>query len=128
MTQATSLQASAHNLAIGERGEAIAAAYLQSIGCDILARNWRFGRAGELHLVVREGDTVAAVEVKTRSGTGYGSPFEAITRHKSERLRTLLHGWVREHRPAAARLRIDAVAVVLAAGAAPRIEHLRGIE
>ena len=78
--------------------------------------------------MVREGDAVVAVEVKTRSGAGYGTPFEAITMRKAGRLRTLLLGWVREHRPGAARLRIDAIAVTLAPEMAPRIEHLRGIE
>jgi len=112
---------------LGARGEALAAEYLQGIGCEILARNWRFGRTGELDLVVREGDAIAAVEVKTRSGSGYGTPFEAITLRKAGRLRTLLLGWAREHRPSAARLRIDAVAVTLVSDAAPKIEHLRGI-
>lgn len=128
MTQATSLRAPSGKRTLGARGEMLAAEYLQGIGCEILARNWRFGRTGELDLVVREGDTVVAVEVKTRSGIGYGTPLEAITQSKAGRLRTLLLGWVRENRPGAARLRIDAVAVLLTADSAPRIEHLRGIE
>ena len=128
MTQPTPLRTPSRNRALGAHGEALAAEYLQSIGCEILARNWRLGRSGELDLVMREADAIAAVEVKTRSGTGYGTPFEAITARKAERLRKLLLGWVREHRPGAARLRIDAVAVTLVPDAAPLIEHLRGIE
>lgn len=128
MTQSTSLSAPSHNRSLGARGEALAAEYLRGLGCEILASNWRHGRAGELDLVVRDGDTIAAVEVKTRGGRGYGSPFESITARKASRLRALLIGWVREHRPAAAKLRIDAVAVTVLPGAEPRIEHLRGIE
>lgn len=116
-----------HNLAIGAHGEHIAADYLSSIGCEILARNWRFGRTGELDLVVREHDTLVAVEVKTRSGSGYGSPFEAITPRKAARLRSLLLNWVHAHRPISGNLRIDAIAITLIPGQPARVAHIRGI-
>lgn len=116
-----------HNLELGARGEQLAAEYLLGIGCEILARNWRSGRTGELDLVVRERGVLVAVEVKTRSGRGYGSPFEAITARKAARLRDLLLSWVRTHHPHADGLRIDAIAVMLCEGQPPQIEHLRGI-
>lgn len=127
MTQTSSHTSGQSNRSIGAYGEALAAEYLQSIGCQVLARNWRAGRTGELDLVVREQQFVVAVEVKTRSGRGYGSPFESITALKAGRLRRLLLQWVREHQPNADRLRIDAVAVLLLPEEAPQIEHLRGI-
>lgn len=117
-----------HNLELGARGEQIAAEYLLGIGCEILDRNWRSGRSGELDLVVRERGVLVAVEVKTRSGSGYGSPLEAITPRKATRLRELLLSWVRAHRPISGKLRIDAIAVILREGQQPQIEHLRGIE
>ncbi|MDI6023076.1 YraN family protein [Leucobacter sp. UT-8R-CII-1-4] len=116
-----------HNLELGARGEQIAAEYLLGIGCEILSRNWRSGRTGELDLVVRERGVLVAVEVKTRSGTGYGSPLEAITARKTARLRELLLSWVRAHRPVSGKLRIDAIAVTLSEGQPPQITHLRGI-
>lgn len=122
-----SLGQRSHNLELGARGEQIAAEYLLGIGCEILARNWRSGRTGELDLVVREHGVLVAVEVKTRSGSGYGSPLEAITARKAARLRDLLLSWVRAHHPCADGLRIDAIAVMLCEGQPPQIEHLRGI-
>lgn len=113
--------------ALGSWGEQLAAEYLVANGCEVLARNWRAGRQGELDLVVRDRDSVVAVEVKTRRGLGYGTPFEAITAVKVNRLRRLLLEWVRHHRPAANALRIDAIAVTLISGSEPRIEHLRGV-
>ncbi len=113
--------------ALGAHGEALAAEYLQGLDCEVLARNWRAGRSGELDLVANDRGTIVAVEVKTRTGTGYGSPFEAITQLKAARLRRLLLAWVREHRPGAAGLRVDAIGVILLPGEEPRIEHLRGI-
>lgn len=116
-----------HNQSLGAYGEKLAAEYLQRIGYEVLERNWRSGRAGELDLVMQDRESVVAVEVKTRSGNGYGTPFEAITVRKVARLRTLLMSWVREHHLAANGLRIDAVAVTLIPGCEPKIEHLRGI-
>ncbi|WP_336659706.1 YraN family protein [Leucobacter sp. USHLN153] len=116
----------AHNQELGARGEALAAEYLEGLGYRILERNWRI-RGGELDLIALESGTVVAVEVKTRSGDGYGSPFAAITARKAARLRRLLLDWVRSHEVGAGRLRIDAVAITLRSGASPRIEHLRGI-
>lgn len=113
--------------ALGALGEALAAEYLEAHGYQILARNWRGGRQGELDLIARDGDCAVAIEVKTRSGTGYGLPLAAITVRKVDRLRRLLLTWVRETRPGVARLRIDAVGITLCSGEEPHIDHLRGI-
>lgn len=115
-----------HNQALGAHGESLAAAYLEALGYRILARNWR-NRSGELDLVARDGETVVAIEVKTRSGTGYGSPFAAITAQKASRIRRLLLDWVRGYAFQGSNLRIDAIAITMRANAEPRIEHLRGI-
>lgn len=115
------------NRALGTRGEEVAARYLEGLGYETLERNWRDGRAGELDLVLREGHAIVAVEVKTRSGTGYGHPLEAITAAKARRLRRLLLAWARQNRIRAVGLRVDAVGIVLRPGRAPSIHHLRGI-
>ncbi len=115
------------NQALGARGEQLAAEYLEERGYRLLERNWRAGRAGELDLVARDGDCIVAVEVKTRSGLGYGHPLEAITALKAGRLRRLLLHWVRESGQQAPRLRVDAVGITLRAGEQPRIDHLQGI-
>lgn len=116
----------AHNQALGSRGESIAAAYLEDLGYRIVDRNWRT-RHGELDLIAIDDGTLVAIEVKTRSGSGYGHPFEAITARKASRLKRLLLDWARAHDSRARGLRVDAVGVTLRDGAEPCIEHLRGI-
>ncbi|WP_461637485.1 YraN family protein [Leucobacter sp. BZR 635] len=116
-----------HNQTLGARGEQLAAQHLLSHGFLLLARNWRCAY-GELDLLMREDGTFVAVEVKTRSGTGFGSPLEAITARKAARLRRLLLEWARQTGHRGARLRVDAVGVLLRPGsAAPHFEHLRAI-
>lgn len=112
-------------IALGRWGEDLAAAHLLELGMEVLARNWRCD-VGELDLVAREVDgTVVFVEVKTRSGTGFGSPAEAVGAVKARRLRTLACRWLREHRPAGAtELRFDVVAIVGRPGQSHVLTHL----
>lgn len=144
--------ATTHNRTVGARGESIAAAYLEGLGYRIIERNW-FSRYGELDIVAADGSTIVAVEVKTRTGLGYGHPLEAITQRKAARLRRLLLEWCRATGGAGSAavaadaadsvgsagpggvdtriwwelLRVDAVGIVLHPGSSPRIDHLRGI-
>lgn len=110
----------------GARGEAAACTYLEQSGYTILERNWRHS-LGEIDIIARVGDTVVFVEVKTRSGVGYGHPFEAITHDKSLRLRRLARQWVADSPSAPRHLRIDAIAVLWPHGAVPSIEHLEQV-
>ena len=59
---------------IGDRGEAVAASFLEEAGYRVLERNYRF-KHKEVDLVCydpRKGGEIVFVEVKTRSGTGFG--------------------------------------------------------
>lgn len=110
---------------LGREGEAIAARYLEDRGYRILARNWRC-RRGELDLVAEHGGDTVFVEVKTRSGLGYGHPFESVTASKRAKLRWLAATWCSESGRHISNIRIDVVAIVLASGRRPVIEHLSG--
>lgn len=111
---------------LGRLGETVACDYLQSIGYEIIERNWRI-RQGELDVIARRGDTVVAVEVKTRRGTNYGAPLEAIGYLKTRRIRGLLITWVRMNKPYCRRLRVDAIGITFRRNLRPRIEHIEGL-
>ncbi len=111
---------------IGRYGEDVAARYLTDHGAVVLARNWRC-RWGELDIVARDGDAVVICEVKTRSGTGYGSPLEAVTPVKLARLHRLAAAYLTETGTRAPRVRIDAIAVLRPARGPATVEHRRGI-
>ena len=66
---------------LGTVYEQKAAAYLQQQGYEILECNFRC-RLGEIDIIAREGGYLCFVEVKYRSGDGYGSPLEAVGVYK----------------------------------------------
>ena len=112
--------------AVGRYGEDLAVRHLEDRGWRIVERNWR-GDAGELDIVAMDGPTLVVVEVKTRSGVGFGHPAEAVTLTKLTRLRRLAGQWLSEHDARVAAVRIDVVAVVLPRAGAASVEHLEGV-
>jgi putative endonuclease len=111
---------------LGRLGEQLAAEYLQQAGMRILDRNWRCAE-GELDIVAAERRVLVACEVKTRSGLGFGSPLEAISRRKQARLRRLAISWVRAHGVLFDEVRIDVIGLVRDRAGHFTIEHVRGV-
>ncbi len=109
---------------LGARGERIAAAYLTDVGLRLLDRNWRC-REGELDIVAREGAAIVFCEVKTRRGTGFGHPVEAVTPTKQRRLRILAQRWLTAHDEHAPDLRFDVVGVLVPTTGPALVTHLR---
>lgn len=70
---------------IGKEGERLAAEYLQRNGYALIERNWRCP-FGEIDIIARDGDTLAFVEVKRRSESGYGGASGALTLYKQRRI------------------------------------------
>jgi putative endonuclease len=96
---------------IGVDGEDIAAAWYEAHGYQVIDRNWRC-RDGELDLVLRNGRQVVFCEVKHRTGLGFGTPAEAITREKKQRIRFLAARWLQDAKPRPAEIRFDVAAVL----------------
>ncbi|MBX3015958.1 MAG: YraN family protein [Caldilineaceae bacterium] len=120
---------------LGDRGEALAAQYLNAAGLTIITRNWRCA-VGELDLVAQEiaPDFVSEnpqaawlvfVEVRTRRGTAFGTALQSITPQKAAKLREVSEHYVQQqawHGP----WRIDLVAVQMdAQGHLIAIDHVR---
>jgi putative endonuclease len=110
--------------ALGAYGERVATRVLTDAGMRIVSRNWR-GRGGELDIVARDGDTIVFCEVKTRRGTAFGAPVEAVNPAKVRRLRALAAQWLRAHPEARGEVRFDVISVVLGQRGPARIEHIR---
>jgi putative endonuclease len=110
---------------LGSQGEGHARRYLEARGYTYLAMNWHCV-AGELDLVMRDGDEVAFVEVKTRRGEQAGRAEESISPAQQPRLLAAAEWFLSEH-PELDDLiwRIDLVAITLdASGAVRRVTHV----
>ena len=111
--------------AVGAWGERVAAQHLVTAGYQVVARNWRCS-IGEVDIVAWQADVLVFCEVKTRRGTGYGHPVEAVTRAKQVRLRTLAQRWLAAHAEHAPSLRFDVVGVLLRGDGPAVVTHLPG--
>ena len=112
---------------LGALGEQVAVDYLSSLGLRILQRNWRC-RYGELDIIAADaGRTVVFVEVKTRSGDGFGGLAEAVTPQKVRRLRLLAGLWLAGQASSWAGVRIDVIGVRVGRRRTPEVIHLEGV-
>jgi putative endonuclease len=70
----------------GARAERRVRLHYRLRGYRVLDANVRAG-GNELDVVVRRGNRLVFCEVKMRSGTGFGDPWEAVGTEKERRLR-----------------------------------------
>jgi putative endonuclease len=112
--------------ALGRQGEQLATEHLQRAGFRILDRNWRCAE-GEIDIVAVDRRVLVACEVKTRSGTGYGTPLEAVDWRKRRRLRRLAVNWVMAHGVLFDEVRVDVVTVLKTGSGDFTIEHIPGV-
>jgi putative endonuclease len=101
----------APHLLQGRKGERVAARFLLKNGFDILARRYR-GRTGELDIIAFEQDTLVFVEVKTRSSSKFGEPWEFVDWQKQQILRRIAEEFIADHDLGQYAYRFDIVSVV----------------
>jgi putative endonuclease len=115
---------------IGRQGEQVVADWYEARGFTVLDRNWRCS-LGELDLVLADegGRQLVFCEVKTRTSSAFGSPFEAVTAQKVRRLRRLAGRWMAQAKPrglSPAQVRLDVAAVRAGPGATASVEVVEG--
>jgi putative endonuclease len=110
--------------AVGAYGEWCAVRHLVEGGLRVVARNWRSDQ-GELDIVAWEGEVLAFCEVKTRRGSGFGTPAEAIVPAKARRIRRLAAQWLAAHELHPREIRFDVIEVLAPKAGAAQIHHIR---
>jgi putative endonuclease len=70
---------------IGQKGEKLAASFLQKKGYKVISCNWRHCHK-EVDIIARDGEELVIVEVKLRSTDYFGDPSEAVTLKKQRYL------------------------------------------
>ena len=100
---------------VGRLGENLAARYLVSKGYRLLERNFRARQYGEVDIICLSPDakTLIFVEVKTRIGTVFGRPEEAVNKHKLRELKKMADYYFNLHPNLGLSLQIDVLAISL---------------
>jgi putative endonuclease len=99
------------SLTVGREYEELAARFFLDKGFQLLHRNYRAGHK-EIDLIVRKGDTVAFVEVKSARSKSLGHPSERITKKKRENLIKAAQQYLIENKIDDSDFRFDAVTFV----------------
>ncbi|HZH32211.1 MAG TPA: YraN family protein [Pyrinomonadaceae bacterium] len=130
----------APHAALGQLGEALAAAHLERAGYALVAANFALpvGRNlrgaivnAEIDLVAYEGDVLCFVEVKTRASDWFAAPEQNVDRRKQRQITRAARVYRRTFGLTAAPYRYDVVSIVLPPATVaepapnPRIELLR---
>jgi putative endonuclease len=107
---------------LGKEGERLAEQYLKKKGYKIVERNYRC-RGAELDLIVLDRRVIVFVEVKTRTGHGFGSPFEAVEFRKQQKMIQAAQYFLNEKKLHQRDARFDVVGISWPGGE-PLVEHI----
>lgn len=115
--------------ALGQQGEDLAASYLEERGYRILERNYRF-EGSEVDLVCFKPDAryelggeIVFVEVKTRSGSSFGRPEEAVGQQKQRHIIKASRAYLYESKLERSPCRFDVIGIIISDNSEPAIEH-----
>ena len=111
-------------LQLGRQGEDAAVRHLKELGYQIVERNYRT-MLGEIDIIAKEKGDLVFVEVKTRSGTGFGVPAESITPRKCRQISKTAMLYLSQHKLTDAPARFDVVSVIAGRDGKFEIEVIR---
>lgn len=102
-------------ISLGKRGEDAAASYLIDRGYRIISRNYR-PKCGEIDIICKDGDCYVFIEVKTRQGSNFGDPVEAVTFHKQRQISRTALNYLAENDLHDKPVRFDVIGIILTNG------------
>ena len=106
---------------LGKLGEEMAVEFLEKEGYEIIETNWRFQKA-EVDIIAKKDNTLAIIEVKTRSSLSFGLPQEFVKPKKIQLLVKAVNEYVIRNN-LEVEVRFDIIALHLE-GKSLVIEHL----
>jgi len=95
----------------GSIGEKIALQHLIENDYNIVETNYRIGKIGEIDIIARKDEFLCFIEVKTRSSDLFGTPSEAVVRHKQMTIRKLAQIYITSKKLSNVYLRFDIVEI-----------------
>ena len=108
---------------LGKKGEQLALRFLKKSGYRIIQTNY-VCKLGEMDIIAQEKDTLAFIEVKTRTSTTFGPPQLAVNPAKQRQLSKVALNFLKEKKLEDLNARFDVVAILLG----PRGEEIELIK
>jgi len=97
---------------LGKKGEDLALRFLKKRGYRIIEQNY-VCKMGEMDLIAKEKDTLAFIEVKTRTSMYFGPPQLAVTKFKQRQLSKVALNFLKQNKLEDVKARFDVVAIIL---------------
>jgi putative endonuclease len=97
---------------LGKKGEEVALRFLKKNGYRIIEKNY-VCKLGEMDIIAKEKDTLAFIEVKTRTTTEFGPPQLAVNFSKQRQLSKVALNYLKEKHLEEVKARFDVVAILL---------------
>ena len=113
------------HLWLGNFGERVAADWLRSHGCKVLARNFKGPRQGEVDIIARDGKLLLFVEVKTRRHDTRIRPLDAVDKAKQALIERGANAWLKQLGSRNLPWRFDVIEVYVQDGHKPRVNQVR---
>ncbi|MBT8265971.1 MAG: YraN family protein [Bacteroidia bacterium] len=107
---------------LGKKGEQIAVDFLVSEGYNILDRNFRFQKA-EVDILALKDDTLAVIEVKTRTTNSFGNPEDFVKPKQIKQLVKAVDAYVTSN-DLDVEIRFDIIAIIKK-GQHVKTEHIK---
>ena len=108
---------------LGKTGESLACEYLKCNKIKVLDKNYK-NKIGEIDIIAKDGDTVAFVEVKTRSSYIFGTPAEAVNYKKQQKIIKTALKWMTD-KNYEDDIRFDVIEVLINETGAPDINYIK---
>jgi len=106
----------------GKLAEDFATEYLKELGYEIIARNYQVSHL-EIDIIARKDKYLVFVEVRSKSGSGYGSPEESMSASKRKQVRKAAEGYMNDNKHLNLQVRLDFIGVTFIDDK-PKINHL----
>ena len=103
------MKAGIYNKITGQCGEDVATGLLKKKGYKILERNYK-NKIGEIDIIAKHKDDLVFVEVKTRSTEKFGTPVDAVTYYKKQKIVNTAKMYLMKN-PADLNIRFDIIEV-----------------
>ena len=116
-------QTSSRQKTLGQRGEDVAAKFLEEHGYTIVSRNFRI-RSAEIDIVAQIDGVIVFVEVKARSNVRHGLPAEAVTFRKQKKIIEAASVFLQDENFCDCACRFDVVEIFFDGGRVEGINHI----